>query len=410
MNNQHNIVTEERQKIFLALGIIFLLFPLGGILITTATIIILKIKNKKSFMFLFLLLAIYMGAINATKIPVSDQLNYMNAYFSVPKQSLWQSLTNIYGSKYAEDFTTKEMGYGFLNIIGYYISFGYYPLFILQFTTLLYMMFFVSIYKFFNFIKLHNKGVHIISAIFILCFFTQFFNLTIHLQRQMIATAVVFYAIIDSIIKQKVNYLFLVISITLHTSTALFLPIFLLIYIYRKIRIKNWQVLSILLVLAVLTRFLPILSSILLSSMGENNYALNRLTSAGSSTEGRVSFLFTIIFSAPMIIISLYNLFKEKFSKNEHILYLSYLYIFLFISITPDNTMQYRYFMMSYGFMPFILPLLIRKSGILSYLYLSIISTFFLFRFYLTFEDITYQYAPVEDIITNNIFNLIFYR
>ena len=141
--------TANSKVAIILLFVIFFIYPLAGIVGTT--FVILRHKSQRWLLpTLFIMLAVYMGIINATKIPESDQVQYMNAYRLVPYQTIWESLTNIYGRTDGVG-TTKEMGYGLLNLVGYYLSFGYYPLFILLFTVVLYLIYFKSIYKLYSF-------------------------------------------------------------------------------------------------------------------------------------------------------------------------------------------------------------------------------------------------------------------
>lgn len=406
---KHNPYNNEKKLWLMLLAIIYLIVPIIGLVLTTFFIISQKIKEKEAYYFLFILLAIYIGLINATKTPVSDQYNYMNAYLLVPKQSFWNSLVNIYGSKYTDNYTTKEMGFGLLNIIGYFTSFGYYPLFILEFTVLLYILYFISIYNFFNHLKIENKESYILSATFILTFFTQFFNLTIHLQRQEIATALMIYAIVNYCINQKPNWLLVLISIAFHTSTAFFLPIFFIEYYLDKS--KRTKVIA-LITYIILLNIIPLFATSLSSLFGYELYGIDRLSKMGSSQEDRFDAQLTLLVSIPALLISLKNIINitKSTNKTESSFYAFYISLIMFVLTTPDNTMQYRYFMMSYGFIAFILPLLYKKTNLVSNIYLFILPCFLIIRFYATFNDIVFDYAPVENILSDNIFQLLFYR
>lgn len=366
-----------------------------------------KIKDKRTYFFFFLLMALYMGAINATKTPASDQVNYMHAYMLVPNQTFFESLTNIYGDRFSA--TSKEIGFGLLNFLGYYLSFGNYKLFILEFSVLLYILMMVSLYKLYRYLNVTPFKDYIISSVFILCFFSQYFNLTIHVQRQMIATAVMLWVLVDSTIKQKVNWIIALISVSLHTSVALFFPFLILIYFRNKI--KLWQILCLIILFCVAIGFLPVSSSAFSALFGGEIYGLNRLADAGLSNETRVDTGLILFFSVPLIYISLRELWKERKNINTalNIVFISYIFLICFSFFNPDNTMQYRYFMMSYSFMAFILPLLFVKCKRFNKLYLLFIASFFFVRFYMTFEDMVWIYAPVEDVLLSNYISLLLY-
>ena len=142
------MAVQQNSKLMFVAIVLFLLMPIVGILFAATIVIQNNIKDKRIYFFLFLLMALYMGVINVTKTPASDQVQYMNAYMQIPNQTLFESLTNIYVD--SSRLTYKEMGYGLLNFLGYYISFGNYKLFIIEFTVFLYMLLMISIYKFFT--------------------------------------------------------------------------------------------------------------------------------------------------------------------------------------------------------------------------------------------------------------------
>ena len=402
------MAVQQNSKLMFVAIVLFLLMPIVGILFAATIVIQNNIKDKRIYFFLFLLMALYMGVINVTKTPASDQVQYMNAYMQIPNQTLFESLTNIYGD--SSRLTYKEMGYGLLNFLGYYISFGNYKLFIIEFTVFLYMLLMISIYKFFTYLEVYPFKYYIISAIFILCFFSQFFNITIHLQRQIIATAVMIWALIDTTIKQKVNWFIALIAVTLHTSVALFLPVFAFVY-FRK-RLKVWHIFCLMAIFCLSMSILSSISSVFLSLIGGDVYGLSRLANAGTSIEDRFNTNIMLFFSIPLLYISIRELWKNRYNINNSInlLFIAYCFLICFSYLNPDNTMQYRYFMMSYSFMPFILPLMFKRNNNYRKIYLFLIAAFFLFRFYATFEDMVWDYASVEDVLLKNYIWFLFYR
>ncbi len=396
------------QKLLVISCIIYLLCPLLGLFLLLISILS-GCKEKRVLNTFFVLLALYMGLVNSTKIPVTDQQMYYEAYKLVPHRSLWENLTGIYGTH--GDMTTKEMGYGLLNVVGYYITLGSYPLFITVFTFALYMLYYAAIYKWFNYIHVKKPYIYIISAVITLTFFTQFFNITIHLQRQMIATAVIIYSIVQTIIKGKVPWILVIIGISLHTSVGLFLPLFILVSFFKRLTKK--QILIIVGAFALLISSLNIIAASLLSKLGGDVYALNRLQTMGATNrEEAMASGIVMLVSIPLVFISIKNISDKNQTcpANTIILYMFYLFNIVFSAFNPDNTMQYRYFMMSYGFIPFILPLLSRKLNLGWKIYLFVIPAFFFLRFYLTFEEIIYTYAPVEYVALGNVFTLFNYN
>lgn len=392
--------------------VIYCLNPVGGILLATLFTLSDSPKQSNTWLkYLFVMMAIYMGLLNATKIPASDQVNYMNAYNLVPSQSLWKSLINIYGEKYIIlDGSIKEIGYGALNVIGYITSFGYYPLFILEFSVLLYMLCLISVKRLFIAIRPKNWLFLSVTAAYIMCFFSQYFNLTIHLQRQEIATAVMLYGIVDYCVVEKYTwkkFLIPLLSVTLHTSVGFFLPLFTFRWITHD-KITKKKLIICFFIIAVLIGGSSILASSLISRLG-GSYALMRMAEAGSSTEDSFNYSFILFFSVPLILIAFKNIFINKNNEDrrkEYLFYLFYLSLSLLFLSTPDATMQYRYFMMSYSFWPFMIPLLFRKKSIFASVILSCLCIFLFFRFYITFEDMAWKYTTVDNALTCNIVSL----
>lgn len=404
-----NGLKEEQSKIILAALLFYCFVPLLGIFCLLLFTLYSGIYYRKLTYTLFLLLAVYMGLINSTKVPFGDQMMYYEAFRMVPHRTIWQNMTGIYGI--GRGYTTKELGFGLLNLIGYYISFGKYALFITLFTTSIYMLLFDSIYKWFHYLKLSKPLYYVLSGVFIIAFFTQYFNITIHLQRQMFATAVMIYALVRMVTTSKVPWWIVILAVTLHTSVGLFLPLFLLYQFSGKLTFK--QVFLILGMLGIGFSAITFFAGSLLNVVGGDVYALHRLENmAETGHEERMSISLLLTIGAPLTLISLVNMRKYHSRKhtNELFFFLFYLFNMLFSAANPNNTMQYRYFMMSYVFIPFIMPLASRKLILAEKLFLIAIPAFLFFRFYMTFDDIVFDFAPVEDVMTSDMFSLFNYN
>lgn len=398
-------------RYLILLLILFCLNPICGIVLTTFIVLFGNEEiSIKSLSLLFVMLALYMGLLNATKIPASDQVQYMNAYLLVPKQTIWESLTNIYGERYLTGGTTKEMGYGLLNIVGYYLSFGSYPLFIVEFTVFMYLLCFHSFRRLFCAIRKSNSIALSVAAAYIMCFFSQYFNLTIHLQRQEIATAVMLYGIVDYCIVEHYTwkrFLIPVFAFTLHTSLGLFLPLFCIRKLCKN-KIAKKQLIIIIGCIFFLVSICVLVASSLLSSIGGDSYALERLSEAGNSTEDSFDFKFLLVFTIPLLFIVLKNIFsklKSDYTK-EYLFYIFFLALAIFYMLTPDSTMQYRYFMMSYSFWPFIIPLLYKKKSLCISMILTFVCVFLFLRFFITFENMAWHYTSVDNALTCNVVSL----
>lgn len=410
MNYAYQTAYEEFYKFTIVCSILFLVFPIAGVVLSFIGVIINKGQDKRYLWLVFSLLSLYMGAINATKIPMSDQIGYYRAYTMVPKNGFWGSLMNIYGSEWKENWSTKEMGYGFLNYIGYYISFGNYQIFILLFTATLYILYFKAINKFYNHIYIKkNRHLYILSAIIILSFFTQFFNLTIHIQRQMIASAVMFYALIQMTEKQKIPWIPMVFACTLHTTMMFFVPFFFISFLSKPLKFKYFIIIICAMIICIIAA--PNAAMVIISE-GADTYALQRLAYTGNGDNIGLNLKTAYVVSIPLCLICLKNMYIEKkyIVRGESFIYMVYFILMILVFFSNNSTIQYRFMMASYGFIALFLPLLLRNGTEKAKIYLILSSFFFILRFYTTFDDIAWEYAPVEDILFDNFFSLIFYR
>lgn len=128
----------------LAYFLFFLIFPP----IIALPVVIFMVWMKKTpkysdYLLLMVCIAAYLGAINATKTPSGDQVNYFVAYENVPDIGFWKSLIFIYGTSLMDDpnrtMISAEFMNGVYNFFGYYLTFGYYPLFEFLLTICSYM-------------------------------------------------------------------------------------------------------------------------------------------------------------------------------------------------------------------------------------------------------------------------------
>lgn len=158
----------------------------------------------------------------------------------------------------------------------------------------------------------------------------------------------------------------------------------------------------------VLVRASVTIAGSLLSSLGVDFYALDRLSNAGESIEESFNYNFLFSISLPLLLIVGKNVFLKKQNNNtpENIFYLFFLVVVMFYMLIPDATMQYRYFMMSYSFWPFVIPLWFKKKSLYASVTLSMICVFFFFRFFLTFDDMVWHYTSVDNALTCNAISL----
>lgn len=115
----------------------FILFLIAPPFIAIPTIIVYMVTKshatKSDYYLCFFAIAGYFAAINATKRMGGDQWQYYVAYMNVPDVGFWKSLVYIYGIDYFKDSSRMQVSGEFMNgiynYLGYYLTFGYYPLY-----------------------------------------------------------------------------------------------------------------------------------------------------------------------------------------------------------------------------------------------------------------------------------------
>lgn len=272
------------------------------------------------------------------------------------------------------------------------------------------MLYFHGINKFYNYIYIRrNRHIYILSAIILLSFFTQFFNLTIHIQRQMIASAFMFYALVLMVEKQKIPWIPMIFACTLHTTMMFFVPFFFIRFLLKPLKIRYFILVISLMAVCIISA--PNAAMAIISE-GTDSYALKRLAYTGNSDNIGLNLETAYIVFIPLCFICLKNMYLEKkyLVQGESFIYMVFLILTILVFCSTNSTVQYRFMMASYGFIALFLPLLFRRNTEKAKIYILLISIFFVLRFYITFDAIIWKYAPVESILFDNFFSLLFYR
>lgn len=371
----------------------FILMPIVTVPLAIYQYVKTKGIDRNSLTFLFVALACYMAVINAGKFPAGDQSNYWAVYMKAPQEGLLWAINHIYG--YRESTNGKEFMNGLYNYFGYYLTGGHYGLYIFINTLFVYIPFFYVIKELFQ--DKQNGAYAILAGIICLCFFTQFFNLTIHLQRQVLAFSIFLYAMYRKAITGKTNYILLFIAIFTHSTILFFTPFLYFDFFYERMTIKRAiQVLA----LGVVAIF--VLSRIMMAKEIEQisdnalSYSLNRMHMGGGTDEVEFHLLNFLVFNIPILYIALKRMFLNGLNRMEYVVNNTYLLLFIFVlSFTGRDLVQYRFSFFTYGYIGFLLPALLKGTNRYCKIYYLIISLFFVVRFYLTFNQITWKYDPI---------------
>lgn len=363
--------------------------------------------DERSYMLLFATMACYMAVINASKYPAGDQSNYWAAYMMIPDHDLSWAMTHLYG--FGEATNGKEFMNGIYNYVGYYLTAGCYPLFIWLNTVFLYMCFYFGIMKMFE--NKRNAKVAILAGVLCLSFYTQFFNLTIHLQRQVLAYAIVVWLYYVKATTGKTNLIGIMVAVFTHTTAIFFVPFLYLEIFYKRIDFKRLSAIC-LLMLGLLFVASTITNGVDVQDTNALSYSISRLQEINVDDDGgRLNMPMYLVFNIPLLILTLMNITRKGLGRYEYITYNSYIILFLFVlSMTGKPLVQYRYSFFTYGYIGLILPMFwCNNKQSLYNIYATIISLFFVVRFYLTFDQITWTYDPVwKSLLFPEFMNVLF--
>lgn len=367
-----------------------------------------KNLNFSDYLLLIFCIAIYMGAINATKAPNGDQVNYYVAYTNVPSVGFIKSLIYIYGLDLLSDpgktSISGEFMNGVYNYFGYYLTFGYYPLFAALYTFVEYLMIYLGLYKVFR--KAQMPKYPIVCGVLILSFFYLFFQYTLQIQKQFFAQAIMMYVLGSYAEKGKMTiklWLIALCSILTHASTGLFLP-FLLLKPLRGRLTKKWMAFIALMLFAFILYGPRMAENVASDNSGVAGYGMKRFAESEgqSDSAGQLVMSQVLVIAVPMFLIVFRQLWLKRNlvidKAQAYILNITLLLLLAVASMYSKPLAQYRYFMMLLAFMPFVYPYISTKI-VRRNLWLMLIACTMIVWFYYQFSSIIWVYAPEWQIV-----------
>lgn len=384
----------ELTTLYIILIIAFLFWPLLGI---TFSVCWALSSNKKERVWPFmLLLAIYLCSINSTKTPESDMVGYLEMFSKAEENGLENTI------KFWDNDRLKEIVYGTFVYLSYFFLGGNERLFIAVITFLTYFFIFKAIYLMDN--KKENNNYLIVASAISIAFFTQYFSLTAHLIRQVLATSIFMYAISLRINGQRTHWLWLAVAFSVHNAVGILLALSMIPYIKRKPNVFTILILSTLIFL--FTTYFTKIAGVLENMI--DSYALQRAANAEGASDGlEMDVMAAYIIFIPLGFISIINSFKKRPEIPPIFSNLAIMLILLVVGLSFSPLLQYRFFFFAYSFIPFIIPFLFKSGTIYSKLYCIAFSSLFIIRFFYTFEDITFEYAPLDLVIISPYWELL---
>lgn len=367
-----------------------------------------KNLNFSDYLLLMICIAIYLGAINATKQPSGDQVNYYVAYMNVPDIGFLKSLIYIYGLDLLSDpgqtSISGEFMNGVYNYLGYYLTFGYYPLFAALYTFVEYLMIYLGLYKVFR--KAQMPKYPIVCGVLTVSFFYLFFQYTLQIQKQFFAQAIMMFVLGSYAEKGKMTiklWGIALCSILTHASTGLFLP-FLLLKPLRGRLTKKWMLFLAMMLVGFVLYGPRMAENVASDNSGVAGYGMKRFAESEgqSDSAGQLVMSQVLVIAVPMFLIVFRQLWLKRHvlidEAQAFILNITLLLLLSVASMYSKPLAQYRYFMMLLAFMPFVYPF-ISSNVYKRNQWLMIISLVMLVWFYLQFSNIIWNYAPEWQIL-----------
>ena len=375
---------------------------------------ILYVVWKKShpkysdYLLLMACIAIYLGSINATKQPSGDQVNYYVAYMNVPDIGFLKSLIYIYGLDLLSDSgktsISGEFMNGVYNYLGYYLTFGYYPLFAALYTFVEYLMIYLGLYKVFR--KAQMPKYPIVCGVLTLSFFYLFFQYTLQIQKQFFAQAIMMYVLGSYAEKGKMTiklWLIAFCSILTHASTGLFLP-FLLLKPLRGRLNKKWMAFIALMLFSFILYGPRMAENVASNNSGVAGYGMKRFAESEGQADLASELVMSqiLVIAVPMFIIVFRQLWLKRHifidKAQAFILNITLLLLLSVASMYSKPLAQIRYFMMLLAFMPFVYPFISSNVSKRNQ-WLMIISLVMVVWFYGKFSFIVWSYASEWQIL-----------
>lgn len=374
--------------------------------------------SKQEYYNYFACIALYMGALNATKVVSGDQINYCWAYLNVPTVGLLGSMKNIYGyavamgGKGAENISGEFMN-GIYNYFGYYLTSGYYNLFAAGLTFMNYFLTFVGLYKFCQ--TLHKPHIPIVCGVIIISFFYLYFIFSLHIQKQFLAEAIMIYVIGSYAYEGKMSkrlWIITLISVFTHQSMLLFVPFLFIKRICGALDKKGLIILGVILVIVIVLGPSMVSRGFSEKSGSTLVYGVERfgnLDGESDGSDGSLDPLKMILVALPMCWILYRKLWIDRRTLNTNALVLNIVLILLLSVFAMYNMplARYRYFMMLYSFMPFLYPFfsdnILNRNRIL-----KIIASFIFLFFYINYNNMEWNYCTEFDAIAYPPVYLIF--
>lgn len=226
---------EIKLAYIIGLVVIFFLSPITSVLLQFVFLIYTRNKSKVIYGFYLLSFSVMLGVINSTKIPASDMIYYVQTYKNIGSYSDILSYATKEG---------VEPIYYVLTYLIYFITGGAENQFIIIFTTVVYFLPLSALYYIARSLEL--KPIEIQAILMFYCLFTPLFNISFHLNRQVLAGSLIAVGFSVNILRKELSKYWLITAFFTHSSSILFGLVFIIKkYLAQKVSVFKLFLVSI---------------------------------------------------------------------------------------------------------------------------------------------------------------------
>jgi len=406
-NIQSEIVNnyEINKVLIVFFGFLAVLNPMSAVITSFIYLLSKKNESESNYFIFFITLCTWISLVNMGKIPSSDQIVYTRMFYEVPR-------SGFYGTMFESSYCSRhESVYRFIVWVGYYLALGNSKFFFFMISFTIYMLHYLATYKVLKHIGASKLAI--LCGVLSLTFFTQYFVMTLQLIRQMLGTAIIIYAIAQRAVTGRNAWWWLLAGCLTHTSSMFLATLSLIPWFYRKLTGRRlWICIG---VVTFVLLFGDIIAGLLAGSTQIDlfNYAMERMSTKQDDGLGAMkqSIMMTIFIPLMIVVTKLLltnDYTNEVIIENGKMERTSAIYPFIYIgiftmlyvlSMTGSPLIQYRFFYFSYSFIPFLLPLLLKPGRLWESPYFVVVSLFFIIRFFMLYDDMTWKYPPLVDVL-----------
>ena len=386
-------IIKNEKYYFIFTIILFLFLPFFSILFQLFFISVFNLNRKYFIRLLIITISLYIGLINATKLPETDLEVYLSWYQTAGELPLGQFLFKTSKAEPLFDVLTYILNFLFR---------GSEFLYILFLTFIIYNFFLRAVYKFYNYYK--SEGYIIVLAIVLASFLPQLFSVSSNIIRQLLASSLIFYFLINRIFYKKNYWIILVISIFTHTSVSFLLP-----FVFIDLFVKSFKLKK---MLGFLILAIPITSLLINFYKSIFNFLINfvefpflayaflRILKPSRDilyeppgVKVVILVLLLLMFILYHVILNIKGVIVSKPYVYFSIVYLGFVVVFFATFNLTEISHRLLYY--TYYFIPFIFPaLIVKKNTILNRLVSSGVILFVLMYFIIKLDTSVWTYAP----------------